>query len=241
MKRLLKIILLLLVTISLTGCNTKEPKIDTDKKLTDAEKFKEEYESINGTTNEKNNKENRSVTIPKDNPIIYKSAEELSEIIDNKETFVVYFGFKDCPWCRSVVEELIKLAQDKNIKKLYYVDVREIRDTKEIDEEGNIKTSKEGSKGYMELIDKLKDVLDDYTLYNKDEEEISVGEKRIYAPNVVAVSRGKAIELATGESDDLKDPYQELTEEMRKDTYKKLECVFKCLEESSASCKKNSC
>jgi 23S rRNA pseudouridine955/2504/2580 synthase len=43
--------------------------------------------------------------------------------IENKETFVVYFGFSDCPWCRSVVEELIHVAKDLNVEKLYYAEV----------------------------------------------------------------------------------------------------------------------
>jgi len=234
MRKIISLILIILSVIVVTGCEKKETK------LTDAEKFKEEYESLNNTTNEKNGKKIRNLSIPEDNPMIYKTAEEISKMIDNKETFIVYFGFKDCPWCRSVVEELINVAKDKNIGRIYYVDVKEIRDVKEVTEEGKVETTKKGSKGYYELLEKLESVLDDYTLYDKDEKEIIDG-KIIYAPNVVAVSEGKAIKLVTGESDGLEDPYQELTDKMRQSTYKKFECLIECLEKENKTCKKNSC
>lgn len=235
MKKIISLILVMLLVVTVSGCGKEETK------LSDAKKFKEEYESINNTTREKDGKKIRNLSIPEDNPMVYKTAEKISAMLDKKESFFVYFGFKDCPWCRSVVEELINVAKDKSIGKIYYVDVKEIRDIKEINEEGKIETTKEGTKGYYELIDKLSNVLEDYTLYDKDENEVSANEKRIYAPNVVAVSKGKALELATGESDGLEDPYQELTADMRKSTYKKFECLIDCLEKESKTCKKNSC
>lgn len=234
MKKIINLILILLLVITVTGCEKKESK------PTDAERFKEEYESLNNTTNEKNGKKIRNLSISEDNPMIYKTAEEVAKMMDEKETFLVYFGFKECPWCRSVVEELIHVAKDKNIGRIYYVDVKEIRDVKEVTEDGKIETTTKGSKGYYELLERLGNVLDDYTLYDKDEKEITDG-KRIYAPNVVAVSEGKAIKLVTGESDGLEDPYQKLTDKMRKSTYKKFECLIDCLEKESKTCKKNSC
>lgn len=234
MKKIINLILILLLVITVTGCEKKTPK------LTDAERFKEEYESLNNQTREKDGKKIRSLSIPEDNPMIYKTAEEVSKMMDEKETFLVYFGFKDCPWCRSVVEELIHVAKDKNIGRIYYVDVKEIRDVKGVTEDGKVETTTEGSKGYYELLGKLDNVLDDYTLYDKDEKEITDG-KRIYAPNVVAISEGNPIKLVTGESEGLEDPYQELTDKMRKSTYNKFECLIDCLEKESKTCKKNSC
>lgn len=234
MKKMFNLILMIILLLSITGCTR------TSEKLTDAKKFKEEYESLNNQTREKDGKKIRSLSIPEDNPMIYKTAEEVSKMMDAKETFLVYFGFKDCPWCRSVVEELIHVAKDKNIGRIYYVDVKEIRDVKEVTKDGIVETTTEGSKGYYELLEKLDNVLDEYTLYDKDEKEITDG-KRIYAPNVVAISEGKPIKLVTGESEGLEDPYQELTDKMRKSTYKKFECLIDCLEKESKTCKKNSC
>ena len=95
----------------------------------DALKFKEEYESMNGLVNENNGKSYREVSISNDNPFVYKTADELAEMIENKETFIVYFGFKTCPWCRSIISTLDKIAHDKNVTKIYYVDILDIRDT----------------------------------------------------------------------------------------------------------------
>jgi thiol-disulfide isomerase/thioredoxin len=235
MKKIFTIILIMMLTLTLTGCSDKPVE------KTDALKFKEEYEKQNGVKNEKYNVTTRTLNIPEDNPMVYATAEEIVTKIENKETFVVYFGFSDCPWCRSVVEELIHVAKDLNVEKLYYVDVKELRDVKELDEDNNVITSKEGDKHYMELLNKLDSVLDDYTLTDKDGNEISAGEKRIYAPNVVGVANGIPTELETGESEKLTNPYDELTDEMRKETYNKLKCVFKCFEDNTPTCKKNMC
>lgn len=232
MKKIISILIIVVLMISVTGC-----VISNDIK--DSEKFKEEYESQNGKKS-KSGKENRKVSISEDNPFIYTTAEEISKKMDNKETFIVYFGFSTCPWCRSIIEELIKCAKDSKVDKIYYVDVLDIRDTKELDEDGTIKTTKEGTKGYKELIDKMSNVLSDYTT-TKEEKEISLEEKRIYAPNVIAVVNGKATKLEEGISVELKDPYMELTEEMKKYTYNSFKCIFKCLEEAETVCTSKAC
>ena len=232
MKKIISILLIVVLMISVTGC-----VISNDIK--DSEKFKEEYESQNGKKS-KSGKEYRKVSISEDNPFVYTTAEDISKKMDNKETFIVYFGFSTCPWCRSIIEELIKCAKDSKVDKIYYVDVLDIRDTKELDEEGNIKTTKEGTKGYKELIDKMSNVLSDYTT-TKEGKEISLEEKRIYAPNVIAVVNGKATKLEEGISEDLKDPYMELTDEMKKYTYNSFKCIFKCLEEAETVCTSKAC
>jgi len=231
MKKIITVLLVVTGLFLLTGCVDKS---------SDAYKFKTEYESMNGEKTE-NGKEYRSLKIDNDNPFVYSTAKEIVEKIDNKETFIVYFGFKECPWCRSVLEQLIKAAKDNSVETIYYVDVKDIRDVKEIDENGEINTTKEGDSSYMELIEKLDNVLDEYSLTNDNDEKISTGEKRIYAPNIVAVSSGKAIQLETGISDELTDPYMELTTKIEKYAYNKFKCLITCLEEESTTCQKNSC
>ena len=235
MKKVLSIILILTMIISITGCTISDDIKDSDK-------FKEEYESQNGKKS-KSGKEYRKVSIPEDNPFVYATAEEIIKKIDNKETFIVYFGFSTCPWCRSVIEELIKCANDSDVDKIYYVDIKDIRDTREINKDSEIETTKEGTKGYMELLDKLDEVLDEYTVTvtDSEEDEISLEEKRIYAPNLVAVVNGKATKLEDGISDKLTDPYMELTDEIKKDIYGKFKCVFKCLEEAETVCTTKAC
>ena len=54
-----------------------------------------------------------------------------------------------------VIEELITTAQEENIRKIYYVDVKEIRDTYILNENNEPQKEKDGSKGYNSLIKKL--------------------------------------------------------------------------------------
>ncbi len=231
MKKFVTVLLLGLMIIGLAGCSKEE---------TDAIKFKKEYESYNGTINEKNGKEYRTLSISKENPIVYATAEEISKKIENKDSFYVYFGFSTCPWCRSMIEQLLKCAEDHNVKQIYYVDVLDIRDIKEVGEDNTIKTTREGDEYYLKLLDQLKEVLSDYSLTDSEGNPVEVGEKRIYAPNVVAISNGVAQKLSEGIAEGLEDPYAELTEEMKQDSYNQLDCIFKCLEESTM-CTKTSC
>lgn len=235
MKKKVLLIILVIITLLVTGCSSKEKK-----ELTDAEKFKQEYESINNKKNKKSGKKNRTITISKDNPFIYSNAEEIVDKINKKKSFIVYFGFNDCPWCRSILEELIQAAKDKDVSTIYYVDISDIRDEKEVDDNGNINTTKEGSEAYNQLLEQLDSLLEEYTI-TKGDEKISTGEKRIYAPNLVAVSNGKALQLETGIRDDFKDPYAKLTKKDKKYAYNKFSCLFKCFEEESTVCQKNSC
>lgn len=234
MKKILTLILILTLVISVSGCTKEEV-------MSDAKKFKEEYESLNGKTNESNGKKYREVTISKDNPFIYSTAEEIAEKINNNETFVVYFGFKECPWCRSILEQLIKVAKDKEVDTIYYIDVKDIRDIKELDEEKNVITTKEGTAAYYELIEQMKDVLEEYTITDENNEEISTGESRIFAPNVVAVIKGKATQLESGISEEQTDAYEKITDKMKEETYNKFKCLLECLEKDANSCKKNMC
>lgn len=219
---------MILSVFLISGCKNKN---------TDAYKFKEEYESLNGTTNS-SGKEIRTINIIEDNPFIYATAEEIVEKINNKETFVVYFGFASCPWCRSVLETLISTSSSTGIKKIYYVDVSKIRDTYEM-KDGSLVRTNNGTEGYNKLLTLLGSKLSDYTL-NIDGKTINTGEKRIYAPNVVGVIKGEANELTTGISPLQTDAYMDLTNEMISDTkesFKKvLEPVFIALNTCDEAC-----
>lgn len=215
----------------LVGCtNTKE--IKTEK--TDAVKFKEEYESLNGESS--NGKKYRSLEIDNNNPIIYNKASDIIAAMDNKETFVVYFGFAECPWCRSVIPTLIEVANDLGISTIYYVDVKEIRDTLELDNEGNIVTKKEGSDDYYKLLEKLDSLLESYTLTDGYGNEVNTGEKRIYAPNIVSVIEGEAKYLTDGISNSQTDAYMDLTDKMKEESYDKIKCSIECVADSQKVC-----
>lgn len=207
----------LLLTLSLL----KMPGKITNK---DVIKFKEEYENLNGKTNENSKKKYRTVKIDSKNKIVYSSAKEVLKMMEEKKSFVVYFGFDSCPWCRSVVENVSKISKELD-EDIYYVDVKEIRDVYELDDENKPELTKEGDKNYLKLIKKLDSVLKEYTLTTDDDNEVKVGEKRIYAPNIVSVIDGSAKELTTGLSDKQTDGYMTLTDEMKQESYKKIKKI----------------
>ncbi len=232
MKKILIISLACVLAFTTTACSLF--------KKTDAVKFKEEYESLNGVKSKKTGKINRSVNISKDNVFVYKKASDIVDAINNKETFAVYFGFSECPWCRSVISTLSEVATDIGIDEIYYVDVSDIRDELEV-KNGKVVTKKQGDKSYMELLKLLDNVLDDYTLTDDSDKEISTSEKRIYAPNVVSVVAGKAIKKDTGISDKQTNPYMKLTAKIKKETYNKFKCVLDCIVETNNTCTKEKC
>ncbi len=226
MKKVIIIMTIIFSLFLLTGCGK-----------TDAQKFKEEYESINNE--EIYGNKARELNIDKDNNIVYKTDQEIVDMIKNKETFVVYFGFAKCPWCRSVLPSLLEVSKDLGLDKLYYVDVSEIRDTLEVNDDNEVVTTKEGSEAYHELLKLLDSVLDDYMLEGKDGEEVNAYEKRIFAPNVVSVVKGEAKEKETGIIDELTDPYMEITSDMKKEIYNRFKCVIKCTLDASKTCSIN--
>ncbi len=209
-------------------------KVISNNSQTDGIKFKEEYEKLNGKKNDQG-KKYREITIDSKNKMVYKTTEEVLNLIDKKKSFVLYFGFDTCPWCRSVVPTLASISKELN-QEVYYIDVKDIRDTFELDDDNKPKLVKKGSKDYSKLLEKLEPVLEDYTLTDSDNNEIKVGEKRIYAPSIVSVIDGKAKELTTGISDKQTDGYMKLTKEMEKDTYNKIKKVLKQVSDKNNTC-----
>lgn len=228
MKKIIVILLIVLVATMVTGC-----------KESDGVKFKKEYESLNNKEAFSPEYKYLEVNIPKDNKIIYKSDSEIIDVIKN-ETAVIYFGFNSCPWCRSMVENLIKVTDDLNIKNVYYVDVKDIRDTLEVDENGNILRTKTWTPAYRELLTLLDEHLDYYVITDKDGNEVETKEKRIYAPNVVVVKDGKVLGLTTGISENLKNPFGEISDIHKKESYDMLYELIDDIKPSN-SCSHGAC
>lgn len=229
-----KITILLIITILLVGCTN-----DKELPKTDATIFKEEYEKLNNKKSNSGDNYYRNLEIDENNPFIYKEANDIIKMIDNKETFAIYFGFASCPWCRSVIPSLIEVSNDLGIAPIYYVDVKEIRDVKELNEKGEVITKKEGTKDYYKLLEKLNSVLENYTITTEEGKEIETGVKRIYAPNIVAVVDGVATKMTTGISNQQENAYMELTTEMKKDSYDKIKCTIECINDKKEVCSLN--
>lgn len=204
--------------------------------ITDATRFKEEYEKINGDSQGEN--KIRSLKIDEENPFIYATEDDIVKMIEDKETFAVYFGFSTCPWCRSVLESMIESAKKNKIDKIYYVDVLSIRDKYELNDKKEAVKTVEGTKGYYRLLELLESVLDDYSPLTYETKKgktkkVKIGEKRIYAPNVVVIKNGNAVSLETGMIDALTDPYMELTADIKNSIKCKFDCLFELLNDNN--------
>ncbi len=227
-----KIVLILIICLLvISGCKDKN---------TDAYKFKKEYESLN-LTKSSSGKTIRELNIDENNPFVYKTEDDIVNAINNKETFIVYFGFPSCPWCRSVLPTLIDVSKEYSINKIYYVNVEDIRDAYALNDKNEPVKAKEGTSGYNKLLELLKDKLADYNLTTEDGNTISTNEKRIYAPNIVGVIDGKVIDVVTGISSLQTDGYMELTSEMQQETYDIFVSVIKEVSEALNSCDISGC
>ncbi len=212
--KMLLILLLILGIMSLTACSSQKEKIS------DALKFKEEYESFNGEKNDYF--KYRNLSINENNPFVYTTAEDIVKKIENEETFIVYFGDPECPWCRSVIEQAIESANENSVEKIYYVRIWNgfhneiLRDEYELKDSNPIIKSK-GTDAYYKLLEYFGELLENYTLTDENDSVVEVGEKRIFAPNFVSIKNGKAEEIISGISEKQENFNSELSEEILKE------------------------
>lgn len=218
MKQIFCLAVSAILILSLSGCMDQTQEFHSD-----AERFQYEYEAVNGKYDEYGHRA-RSVLIRDDNPIIYASYTDIAAQMEHNGTFAVYFGFAKCPWCRGAIEAMLESAANNQIELVYYVDVYDSRDTYEIEDGSAVKTS-DGGEGYAELLSLLSPVLEDYSLQDEDGAEVSTGEKRIYAPNVIAVKEGEAVGIAA-DSPLFTDPYGEITEDIYSDMLSLYDALF---------------
>jgi len=217
MKKVIKIASIFLVLIALTACKTKDNE--------DALKFKEDYESLNGVETSREGVYYREITIDEDNPFVYSTIEQINKSIENKESFIVYFGANWCPWCRSVLPTAIEEAKKAEIETIYYIDVRpdnvvdnDLRDIYSLDDNNKIYLSHKGTEAYHKFLEYANDILPDYSSHGVSVEGTEFeGAKRVGAPSFILVKKGTPIERISGVSEAETDPYMELTREILED------------------------
>ncbi len=226
-KKFILVLILVLGVTMLTGCEKEEVEKNSKES---AKAFKEEYESLNGKTNS-SGKEHRTITVDEDNPYEKVTQKKIVEKIKNEDTFYLYVGDSLCPWCRSVLEKSIEVAKDKDIGKIYYIDIWDdegneiLRDKYEL-KDGKAEKVSNGTKEYEKLLKYFDSVLSDYTLTDEEGKTVKTGEKRIYAPNFFYVEEGKVKNMISGISDKQTDARGELTEEILEDEEKAFRNFF---------------
>lgn len=174
-----------------------------NKEANDSIKFKQEYENINDKINEKLKKKYIKLNIDKKNPMIYATYDEIIDLIE-EGTGIIYFGFPECPWCRSALPVLLDAAKELDIDKIYYFNALSLRDKKSLDEDGNILTEEKGTDEYKKIVNLLYSYLPVYEGLN--DETI----KRLYFPTVIFINEGNIVGIHTSTVTSQKDPYKKL-------------------------------
>lgn len=128
------------------------------------------------------------------------TVKEMIDKIDNKDTFVVYFGFSECPYCNVAVPLLNDVAKDYD-SIVYYIDTR----------------SNEEWESNMDIddYDLVVEYLGEYLDYDDD------GKKHLYTPHVFFFKDGEVVkehegtidgktdEMSTQDVEELKEIYTE--------------------------------
>lgn len=211
-------------------------------KVSDGQKFKEEYEALNNTVRKSDGQTYGTMNIPKDNPIKYTTAKEALEVLDSNSA-IIYIGAPWCPWCRNAIPVLFDLAEKYEVENIYYIELDDIKSNYEV-ENGKLKQTSKGTDDYYALLDKLKDRLDDYVITDDDGKKYDTGEKRIFMPYVIAVRDGEVVgdKVGTVTLNSGQNKYDSLTQEQVEQLTKTYEKLYKlAYEEDEGTCTEGSC
>lgn len=137
------IIILTILILCLTGCNKEEQK-------TDAILFKEEYEALNGKKNEQNEPYTH-VSIPEDNAIVYSNMTQILALFSGG-TGVVYLGTSDDQQSRKIVPILLSTANMVGLETIYYYDVKQKNQSKDLEQLFSLLSSSETNMIYPTVL-----------------------------------------------------------------------------------------
>ena len=160
--------------------------------------------NLNKKTKEKTDGEKFSeeyTEVTKDNVFVYRNAEQIIKILENG-TGIVYLGFPECPWCQRYTKYLNEVAKDMEIEKIYYYNIREDRQN--------------NTEDYLKMVS----LLEKHLQYDQE------GNKRIYAPSIIALKKGEIVGFDDETAWDTKGfskPDEYWTKEEVKDLKEKLE------------------
>jgi thiol-disulfide isomerase/thioredoxin len=115
-------------------------------------------------------------------------------------TNIIYLGWPECNWCRSIVPVLIDVAKSNEIENIYYYNFKNARVAYENDNDVN----------KSKIYEKIVSVMGDDLVSVFDEESPRSGEKKVLAPTVIFIKNGvyvgshtKTVESHIKATDDL--------------------------------------
>ena len=201
-----------------------EPNIE----ITDAINFKNEYEDINDYDS---STELKVLEIPDINPMKSITIEELIKKLDNQETFILYVGSPTSAWCRTMIMPMISTAKEMEISTIYYLSVKEIKSSYELDSKNKVVEIVEGSTQYKDLVNRFDNVLDYYpALAYKNKKGklkyVKVDNKYIKEPSIFLINNGKAEMMVDGISDKQLYPNETIEKEVSDEAQQEIIDLF---------------
>jgi len=207
-----------------------------DEKISDAIKFKNEYEALNDVVNEATDNKYIEVNIDEENPMVYKTGKEILDVLKNEDA-IIYFGFAACPWCRNAVPVLLDAAKELNVDKIYYVDILDIRDTYKFSGSIEPEQTKKGTDAYYEILKFLDKKLEKFYVKDEAGNMYDTGVKRLYAPTVVGVKGGKIVGFHESTIESQTDPYELLDEKGKSELKNEYKKIIESVNEKNNVCK----
>lgn len=107
-----------------------------------------------------------------DHVFVVSDVKDFASHLDQKETFVTYFGFNTCPWCNAAMPILNDTAKELN-QTIYYINTRP----------NNSVTNNTEIPDYDLLVEKIGDIF----------ELDTDGKPHLYVPFVIYVKNGEVV------------------------------------------------
>lgn len=201
MKKVVAIIISILIILGIMVVGLLSIIDDKQKISGDSLKFKEEYEILNGKYYSENNITATSVTIEKENPMIYLNDNNIIEKL-TEGTHIVYFGYSESEWCRRTVPVLLEFAKTNMIDTIYYYNFANL--------ENEYKKGNNANKIilYNDIVEILKDNIK--SMNENDKQKLS-------APTVFFIKDGEIVGSHYKLVESYKDYSIDLTEEQKKE------------------------
>ena len=173
----------------------------------DGAAFKHEHEILNNQVTLDGENVYKEVFIPEDLPVVYVDGEAANALL-NEGSGILYLGFPECPWCRTLLPVLIAAIEESGYAgEIYYYNALADRDVMILSDDGEIVVDKEGADVYHELVEKLYDHLMPYKTLNDP------AIRRIYFPTTVFFREGEVISVHLTTIESQEKGYDSLTEE----------------------------
>lgn len=124
-----------------------------------------------------------------ENHVFYDmTVKDMISKMNDQDTFIVYFGFSECPYCIQAMPILNTVSKENN-QTVGYINTR--------------KDSSWESNMDIDDYDEVVDVFGEYLEYDDE------GKKHLYTPHVFFIKDGNVVYQYEGVSDTLSDIYQE--------------------------------